>query len=157
MTLYSLLKRLVILHYVLKRSVCDDRSWSQWQAFNACIFNCKCKLWRRAGILLNQSPRWPSYFYSAKVKVGDEILVSKTDRHTGSWWFKPRQKLIPAFFGYWPCTISFCDSWSRNLWTFWKIIVVHGTRFISELAYQDLILNEIPNHEFFGELGAKEN
>ena len=26
----------------------------------------------------------------------------------------------------------------------------------SELAYQDLIENEIPNHEFFGELGAKE-
>ena len=39
---------------------------------------------------------------------------------------------------------------------FEKIIVVHGTRFVSELAYQDLIENEIPNHEFFGELGAKE-
>ena len=38
---------------------------------------------------------------------------------------------------------------------FEKIIVVHGTRFVSELAYQDLILNEIPNHEFFSELGAK--
>ena len=34
--------------------------------------------------------------------------------------------------------------------------MVHGTRFISELAYQDLILNEVPNHEFFSELGAKE-
>lgn len=40
---------------------------------------------------------------------------------------------------------------------FEKVIVVHGTRFISELAYQDLILNELPNHEFFQELGIREN
>ncbi|EPL8529175.1 ferredoxin--NADP reductase, partial [Acinetobacter baumannii] len=34
--------------------------------------------------------------------------------------------------------------------------VVHGTRYISELAYQDLILNELPNNEFFEELGIKD-
>ena len=34
--------------------------------------------------------------------------------------------------------------------------MVHGTRFVSELAYQDLIENELPNHEFFQELGIKE-
>ena len=28
-------------------------------------------------IFLNQSSRWSSYLYSTKVKVGDEILVSK--------------------------------------------------------------------------------
>jgi len=39
---------------------------------------------------------------------------------------------------------------------FEKVIVVHGTRFISELAYQDLINNELPNHEFFEELGIKD-
>lgn len=39
---------------------------------------------------------------------------------------------------------------------FEKVIVVHGTRYISELAYQDLILNELPNNEFFEELGIKD-
>lgn len=32
-----------------------------------------------------------------------------------------------------------------------KIILVHGVRLISELAYQDFITNELPNNEFFGE------
>lgn len=32
-----------------------------------------------------------------------------------------------------------------------KIILTHGVREVSELAYQDLIENELPNNEFFGE------
>ena len=33
-----------------------------------------------------------------------------------------------------------------------KIILVHGVRFISELAYQDFISKELPEHEFLGEI-----
>lgn len=33
-----------------------------------------------------------------------------------------------------------------------KIVLVHGVRLVSELAYQDFISNELPNNEFFGEL-----
>ena len=32
-----------------------------------------------------------------------------------------------------------------------KIILVHGVRYISELAYSDFITNELPQHEYFGE------
>ncbi|WP_299981313.1 ferredoxin--NADP reductase [uncultured Pseudoteredinibacter sp.] len=32
-----------------------------------------------------------------------------------------------------------------------KIILTHGVRHVSELAYQDVIENELPNNEFFGE------
>jgi ferredoxin--NADP+ reductase len=32
-----------------------------------------------------------------------------------------------------------------------KVILVHGVRFISELAYQDYITRELPEHEFLGE------
>jgi len=32
-----------------------------------------------------------------------------------------------------------------------KVILTHGVRFVSELAYQDYIENELPNNEFFGE------
>ena len=35
---------------------------------------------------------------------------------------------------------------------FEKVILVHGVRFISELAYADFIEKELPDNEFFGEL-----
>ena len=33
-----------------------------------------------------------------------------------------------------------------------KVILVHGVRFISELAYQDYITRELPEHEFLGDI-----
>lgn len=33
-----------------------------------------------------------------------------------------------------------------------KVILVHGTRWISELAYQDKITHDLPNNEYFGDL-----
>ena len=35
---------------------------------------------------------------------------------------------------------------------FEKVILVHGVRFVSELAYADFIEEELPDNEFFGEL-----
>lgn len=35
---------------------------------------------------------------------------------------------------------------------FEKVILVHGVRLVSELAYADFIQNELPNNEYFGEL-----
>ncbi len=35
---------------------------------------------------------------------------------------------------------------------FEKVILVHGVRLVSELAYADYIQNELPNNEFFGEM-----
>ncbi len=32
-----------------------------------------------------------------------------------------------------------------------KVILTHGVRHVSELAYSDVITNELPNNEFFGE------
>lgn len=36
-----------------------------------------------------------------------------------------------------------------------KIILTHGVRYTSELAYQDLIEKELPEHEYFGDLIRK--
>src|SRR5690554_5813893 len=33
-----------------------------------------------------------------------------------------------------------------------KVVLVHGVRFVSELAYADFITNELPKNEFFGDL-----
>lgn len=35
---------------------------------------------------------------------------------------------------------------------FEKVVLFHGVRTVSELAYQDLIENELPNNEFFGDM-----
>lgn len=35
---------------------------------------------------------------------------------------------------------------------FEKVVLVHGVRYVSELAYADFIQNELPNNEFFGDL-----
>lgn len=35
---------------------------------------------------------------------------------------------------------------------FEKVVLVHGVRSVSELAYADLIQHELPNHEFLGEM-----
>ena len=33
-----------------------------------------------------------------------------------------------------------------------KVVLVHGVRWVSELAYADFITNELPQHEYFGEM-----
>ncbi len=35
---------------------------------------------------------------------------------------------------------------------FEKVVLVHGVRYVSELAYSDFIQNELPQNEYFGEL-----
>ena len=92
-----------------------------------------------------------------KVKVGDEILISK--KPTGTLVhddLNPGKNLylLSSGTGLAPflATIRDPETYER----YEKVIVVHGTRFISELAYQDLILNELPSHEFFQELGIQD-
>lgn len=38
---------------------------------------------------------------------------------------------------------------------FEKVILLHGVRSVSELAYQDYLTNELPRHEFLGEVIAQ--
>lgn len=35
---------------------------------------------------------------------------------------------------------------------FEKVVLIHGVRYVSELAYKDFIENELPNNEYFGDL-----
>jgi len=39
---------------------------------------------------------------------------------------------------------------------FEKVILVHGVRFKSELAYQEYLSEELPNHEYLGELAQEQ-
>ena len=92
-----------------------------------------------------------------KVQVGDEILISK--KPTGT---LVHDDLLPgknlyllsSGTGLAPFVALIRDPETYEKYE--KVILVHGTRFVSELAYQDLIENELPNHEFFQELGIRE-
>ena len=92
-----------------------------------------------------------------KVQVGDEILISK--KPTGT---LVHDDLLPgknlyllsSGTGLAPFLSLLRDPETYE--KFEKVIMVHGTRYVSELAYQDLILNELPNNEFFEELGIKD-
>lgn len=37
-----------------------------------------------------------------------------------------------------------------------NVIITHGVRYVSELAYQDRIQNELPENEYFGEMVSKQ-
>jgi ferredoxin--NADP+ reductase len=39
---------------------------------------------------------------------------------------------------------------------FEKVVLTHGVRFVSELAYQDRIQSELPNNEYFGDMVSQQ-
>ncbi len=87
-----------------------------------------------------------------KIKIGDTVLVST--KPTGT---LIADHLLPGKHLYLISTgtglapfmsiIRDPEVYER----FDKIILTHGVRTISELAYQDYIINELPNNEYFGD------
>lgn len=87
-----------------------------------------------------------------KIKVGDKVLASK--KPTGTLLVDNLKRgkhlyLLATGTGLAPfmSVIKDPEVYER----FDKVILTHGVREISELAYQDVI-NELPNNEFFGEM-----
>lgn len=88
-----------------------------------------------------------------KIEVGDEILVSR--KPTGTLLVSD---LLPGKNLYFLSTgtglapfialVQDPEVYER----FDKIILVHGVRFKSELAYADFFENALPNNEYFGDL-----
>jgi len=112
------------------------------------------------------SPNYEEHleFYSIKVpngpltsrlqhlKVGDEVLVSR--KPTGTLVIhdlKPAKNLyfLSTGTGLAPfmSLIQDIEVYDR----FEKVVLIHGVRHVSELAYADFIEKELPNNEFFGE------
>jgi ferredoxin--NADP+ reductase len=88
-----------------------------------------------------------------KIQVGDEIVLSK--KPTGTLLI---DSLLPGKNLYLLSTgtglapfmsiIKDPETYER----FDKVILTHGCRYVSELAYQELIKHALPTNEFFGEL-----
>lgn len=97
-------------------------------------------------------PNGPLTSHLQHLKVNDEILVSR--KPTGTLVIhdlKPGKNLylLSTGTGLAPfmSVIQDIEAYDR----FEKIVLIHGVRYVSELAYADFIEKELPNNEFFGE------
>ncbi|SHF36691.1 ferredoxin--NADP+ reductase [Microbulbifer donghaiensis] len=98
-------------------------------------------------------PNGPLTSQLQNIKPGDEIFVSR--KPTGTlvadhllpgkrlWLLSTGTGLAPFM-----SIIKDPDVYER----FDQVILTHGVRHVSELAYQDYIENELPSHEYFGEM-----
>ncbi len=98
-------------------------------------------------------PNGPLTSHLQNLKVGDEILVGK--KPTGSLLvddLKPGKHLyyLSTGTGLAPFLSLIRDPSVYE--KFEKVVLFHGVRTVSELAYMDYITNELPNNEFFGDL-----
>ncbi|MBV1776890.1 ferredoxin--NADP reductase [Burkholderiaceae bacterium DAT-1] len=87
------------------------------------------------------------------LKVGDQLLVSK--KPTGTLVItdlKPGKNLFLFGTGTGLAPFMSIIQDPETYEHFDKVILFHGVRFISELAYEDFIQKELPNHEFFGDM-----
>jgi ferredoxin--NADP+ reductase len=91
------------------------------------------------------------------IKVGDKIVVGK--KPTGTLlvdYLLPGKNLylLGSGTGIAPFLSVMRDPETYD--RFEKVILVHGVREVSELAYHDYISTELPQHEFLGELVAQQ-
>jgi len=89
------------------------------------------------------------------IKVGDKIIVGR--KPTGTLlidYLLPGKNLYLMGTGTglapWMSIIRDPETYER----FEKVIVMHGVREVKELAYRDYITQELPAHEFLGEIVA---
>lgn len=87
-----------------------------------------------------------------KLKVGDEVLVNS--KPTGTLTIDNIKAgrnlwLLATGTGLAPFLSIIRDPETYE--NFDKVILTHGVRIVSELAYRDYILNELPQNEYFGE------
>jgi ferredoxin--NADP+ reductase len=97
-------------------------------------------------------PNGPLTSRLQNIKVGDELLVGR--KPTGSLLLtdlKPGKHLyfLSTGTGLAPFMSLIRDPEAYEHYE--KIILVHGVRTVSELAYADFITQELPQNEFFGE------
>lgn len=88
-----------------------------------------------------------------KIQIGDQILLSK--KPTGTLVLDnllPGKNLylISTGTGLAPFMSIIKDPETYEQYD--KVILTHGTRYTSELAYKDIIKNDLPKNEYFGEL-----
>lgn len=87
------------------------------------------------------------------LKVGDQLLVGR--KPTGTLVISdllPAKNLFLFSTGTGMAPFMSIIRDPETYERFEKVILVHGVRYVSELAYHDYILQDLPNHEFLGDI-----
>lgn len=87
------------------------------------------------------------------LKVGDEVIVGR--KPTGTLlvdYLVPGRRLYLLATGTGLAPFLSLIKDPETYENYDKVILVHGVRTVAELAYRELIEEELPNNEFFGEL-----
>lgn len=90
------------------------------------------------------------------LKEGDEVVVSK--KPTGTLVISdlnPGKNLYLLSTGTGLAPFMSITQDPATYEAFEKVVLIHGVRFVSELAYADFFTNVLPKNEFFGEEVAK--
>lgn len=88
-----------------------------------------------------------------KIKEGDEIVVSR--KPTGTLVIDhllPGRNLYLLSTGTGLAPFMSIIKDPETYENFDKVILTHGVRYVSELAYQDFITRELPDNEYFGDV-----
>jgi ferredoxin/flavodoxin---NADP+ reductase len=87
------------------------------------------------------------------IQVGDNVIVGK--KPTGTLvvdYLLPGKRLYMLSTGTGLAPFMSIVRDPETYERFEQVILVHGVRQVDELAYHDLLVNHLPNHEFLGEL-----
>jgi ferredoxin--NADP+ reductase len=87
------------------------------------------------------------------LNVGDKLLVSR--KPTGTLVLrdlKPGKHLYLFATGTGLAPFLSITQDPETYEKFEKVVLIHGVRQVNELAYQDLFMHELPDHEFLGEM-----
>jgi ferredoxin--NADP+ reductase len=98
-------------------------------------------------------PNGPLTSQLQHLKEGDEIVVSR--KPTGTLVLrdlKPGRHLYLLSTGTGLAPFLSLIQDPETYERFEKVVLIHGVRTVSELAYADFIGNELPNHEYFADL-----
>ena len=88
-----------------------------------------------------------------KIKVGDKVLVnSKSTGTLVADRLQPGKNLYLLATGTGLAPFMSIIKDPEVYEKFDKVILTHGVRYVSELAYQDFIQKELPSNEFFGDI-----
>ncbi|ETF02775.1 ferredoxin--NADP reductase [Advenella kashmirensis W13003] len=87
------------------------------------------------------------------IKVGDSIIIGR--KPTGTLlvdYLLPGKRLYMLATGTGLAPFMSLIRDPETYERFDEVILVHGVRFVNELCYHDYITNELPKHEFLGEM-----
>ncbi len=91
------------------------------------------------------------------IQVGDTIVVGR--KPTGTLvvdYLRPGKRLYLLSTGTGLAPFMSIARDPETYEKFEQVILVHGVRTVDELAYHDLILDHLPNHEFLGDMIASQ-